>query len=507
MTKESSEQSQSGIKIYTSNPWNLIKSGFLVLTWIVLGIHLELVGPTMGILASNANIDYSGMGSALASRGAGYLIANICGAFLQNIVKKHSEGILVCAFILAAIAVFGTSLVTSLILMCILFFIQGAAQGLTDLGGTNILLTMWGAHAAAPLNTAHLGYGIGAVIANLLVRPFLSQRSLSKDTTNNTKLNETFESVHSIPTKNSSIVVPYSITAVLCLLIAVGHLFFYIREQKSQRERLEIQQVDYTAVSTNPLNTTHTIDKDKSSPYSPRTCGRGFFQYGLILSIIFVIYTFFIGGNDQTFSKFFFSYVKQDKLNISTQGASWATILYWLSYSIGRLIAAIISVFLSVDICLNIVWCGGFCLALAWLIFVWVIGLTSTSLFILGSATGLVFSPIFPLSFGYFNQKLNVVPMLLALLLCGSAVGTITLQKIAGFVMDRNPKHFPTLLIVCLLMSIIFYLISYVIYSIHKRKNLSNPRPSVTGGAALSPENFNEEEQQMATYLRDNQDT
>ncbi|CAF4331717.1 unnamed protein product, partial [Rotaria sordida] len=131
----------------------------------------------------------------------------------------------------------------------------------------------------------------------------------------------------------------------------------------------------------------------------------------------------------------------------------------------------------------------------------------STSLFILGSATGLVFSPIFPLSFGYFNQKLNVVPMLIALLLCGSAVGAITLQKIAGFVMDHNPKHFPTLLIVCLLMSIIFYLISYVIYFIQKRKNLSNARPSVTSGAALSPENFNEEEQQMATYLRDNQDT
>jgi hypothetical protein len=82
--------------------------------------------------------------------------------------------------------------------------------------------------------------------------------------------------------------------------------------------------------------------------------------------------------------------------------------------------------------CLNIVWCGGLCLALAWLIFVWAIGLTSTSLFVLGAATGLVFAPLFPLSFGLFNQKLNVVPMLLALLLCGTALGGITFQKIAG---------------------------------------------------------------------------
>lgn len=84
------------------------------------------------------------------------------------------------------------------------------------------------------------------------------------------------------------------------------------------------------------------------------------------------------------------------------------------------------------NICLNIIWLAGFFLALFWFIFVWFIGLTSTSLFILGSVTGLVFSPIFPLSFALFNQRLNVIPMLIALLLCGSAIGAMTLQKLAG---------------------------------------------------------------------------
>ncbi|CAF2658407.1 unnamed protein product [Rotaria sp. Silwood2] len=287
----------------------------------------------MPILASNVQVDYSGMGSALASRAAGYLIANIFGAFLPNIVKQHSEGLLVCAFILPAIAVFATSFVTSLLLMCILFFFQGAAQGLTDLGGTNILLTMWGKNAAAPLNTAHLGYGVGAIIVNLLVRPFLSQSSLSINSKNNTEVNSTLSSVNSTLT-NSSIIAPYSITAVLCLLLAIGHIYFYIEEQKNQKRRLEIQQVDYSSVSTNPINSNNLIDTDKYSPYSPRTCGRGFFQYGLTLSIVFVCYAFFIGGNDQTFSKFFFTYLKYDKFKISTGAASWATILYWLSYSV-----------------------------------------------------------------------------------------------------------------------------------------------------------------------------
>ena len=79
---------------------------------------------------------------------------------------------------------------------------------------------------------------------------------------------------------------------------------------------------------------------------------------------------------------------------------------------------AVVSVFYSVNMCLNIVWFGGLCLTIAWLIFVWFIGLTSTSLFVLGALTGLVFAPIIPLSF--------------ALLLCGSAFGIIVSQKVAG---------------------------------------------------------------------------
>jgi fucose permease len=131
-----------------------------------------------------------------------------------------------------------------LILLCVLFFIQGFAQGSTDLGGTNLIFTMWGVNAAAPLNTAHLGYGIGAVFVNLLVRPFLTGQ------TNITSITVTVDSVvnssstsDNVIKANSNIFVPYSITAALCILIAVGHIFFYIRALKSQREKLEVRQV------------------------------------------------------------------------------------------------------------------------------------------------------------------------------------------------------------------------------------------------------------------------
>lgn len=138
--------------------------------------------------------------------------------------------------------VFVTPFVTSLILLCVLFFFQGVAQGTTDLGGTNLLLTMWSTNAAAPLNTAHLGYGIGAVFVNLLVRPFLTKKIDPTRSEENTIVNSTLTSAQ-LKDGNSNIIVPYSITAALCALLAAAHVFFYIKALKSERERLEVRQV------------------------------------------------------------------------------------------------------------------------------------------------------------------------------------------------------------------------------------------------------------------------
>ena len=44
----------------------------------------------MSVLADNTHVDFSGMGSVLASRGAGYLVANILGTILQNVVNTFT---------------------------------------------------------------------------------------------------------------------------------------------------------------------------------------------------------------------------------------------------------------------------------------------------------------------------------------------------------------------------------------------------------------------------------
>ncbi|CAF1106529.1 unnamed protein product [Rotaria sordida] len=83
---------------------------------------------------------------------------------MQKMVKRYPEALLAVAFFIPSVVVFVTPYIGSLLVLSILFFCQG---------GTSLILTMWDDHASTPLNTVHLGYGIGAALANILVAQFL----------------------------------------------------------------------------------------------------------------------------------------------------------------------------------------------------------------------------------------------------------------------------------------------------------------------------------------------
>jgi hypothetical protein len=67
--------------------------------------------------------------------------------------------------------------------------------------------------------------------------------------------------------------------------------------------------------------------------------------------------------------------------------------------------------------------------------------------------------------------------------------------------MDNNRNHFPTLLIVCILMSILLYAASNVIAFIHQRNSAKDAQTTLAVATKLST-GVNEEEQEMASYLR-----
>ncbi len=73
--------------------------------------------------------------------------------------------------------------------------------------------------------------------------------------------------------------------------------------------------------------------------------------------------------------------------------------------------------------------------------------------------------------------------------------------------MDKNPNHFPTLLFIGILISIILYVLSNIVHFIHQRQTTKKAETTSTNSKKISPEGVNDEEQEMTIYLRDQEDT
>lgn len=53
------------------------------------------------------------------------------------------------------------------------YFAQGISQSIYDLAGNVIILSLWSEINASPINSVHGGYGIGAMFATQLAKPFI----------------------------------------------------------------------------------------------------------------------------------------------------------------------------------------------------------------------------------------------------------------------------------------------------------------------------------------------
>jgi uncharacterized membrane protein len=76
---------------------------------------------------------------------------------------------------------------------------------------------------------------------------------------------------------------------------------------------------------------------------------------------------------------------------------------------------------------------------------------------------------------------------------------------IEGIVLDKDPRHFPTLLISCVILSIVFFVIASIISSIHQRK--LNSKKGSPPQSDIKPISDLTEEQQMERYLANNEQT
>ncbi len=187
-------------------------------------------------------------------------------------------------------------------------------------------------------------------------------------------------------------------------------------------------------------------------------------------------FLFNLGGIEQSFTKFFISFLEQQHINLNPNDAIYSMIFYWLPMLIGRIVCTFLTaLWLSPQILLTISLFVCLLTYLLWIIFVWYIGLSRLSVFILVTINGLSISSLSPTTIGWIKQFLSLTPIELSFFISSNAFGGIVFGLISGYVFQYSgSEHLFTVLILAIILCSTSFLLASIFQLNHSKQQNRN---------------------------------
>ncbi|XP_019628820.1 PREDICTED: sodium-dependent glucose transporter 1A-like isoform X2 [Branchiostoma belcheri] len=156
----------------------------LCAAFLGLGVCIAMVGPTLLDLAANVHADIAHISYIFTARSVGYLVGSAVGGVLFDTFDQHL--LLGLSLLLNAIGFAVIPWAKRLSIMGVLISFTGVAMGFLDTGGNVLCLNLWGQRSAPYMQALHFSFGMGAFIAPLLAKNFISLSSSNSSVLINT---------------------------------------------------------------------------------------------------------------------------------------------------------------------------------------------------------------------------------------------------------------------------------------------------------------------------------
>jgi FHS family Na+ dependent glucose MFS transporter 1 len=135
--------------------------------FVALGLATGAMGPTLPGLAAQARVGLGAAGVLFTARSLGFLLGALGGGRAYDRTRGHPlmAGALGAMALLLAL----TPLAAGLWLLAFVMLLLGCAEGLLDVGGNTLLTWTHGAQVGPAMNALHFAYGVGAMLAPVVV--------------------------------------------------------------------------------------------------------------------------------------------------------------------------------------------------------------------------------------------------------------------------------------------------------------------------------------------------
>ncbi len=255
----------------------LVTFGYF-LSFVGLGLVCASLGPTLPALAAQTNSKIQQISFLFTARSFGYLSGSFVGGRLYD--RFSGRILLVSTIFFLSIFMGLVPLMGLLIVLLIIFWLIGAAEGMLDVGGNTLIVWLHGSKVGPFMNGLHFSFGIGAFLSPIIIAQIIT---------------------------NQTVGLAYWI---LALLLMIPMLWFFPLPQP---------------------HPTHHISKENNRRSKPR------FLYFLLL--FFFVYTAFETG----YGGWIFTYTIEMKLG-DPAAAAYLTSIFWGTLTFGRFLAILLAV-------------------------------------------------------------------------------------------------------------------------------------------------------------------
>ena len=140
--------------------------------FVALGLTTGSLGPTLTSLAERTHVSLAAISYVFTARSLGYVLASVrAGKLLDG---RQGNPVMAALLLLMSIVLAVVPLVSNLWLLIVAMLLLGAAEAGVDVGANTLLSWVHGNRIAPFMNALHSFFGVGALIAPLVVALFVS---------------------------------------------------------------------------------------------------------------------------------------------------------------------------------------------------------------------------------------------------------------------------------------------------------------------------------------------
>ena len=283
-------------------------------------------------------------------------------------------------------------------------------------------------------------WGLGNIIGPQIARPFLQPIPLDNANSSNVSkaINTSAAWKYTITNNTNAedltkmpieyiFIIAFTVSSTAIITSAV----LYVAELRGTGK-----SPSYVKLDTKMTETTQRIEQDQSwtHVFDPATCAGGQRCYGTILFILITLYYFTTIGGEGCLVNFTYSFAVKSQLNFTVDEATYLSSGFFLAFTIGRLLSAIVAKWLHPQNLINIVSAGN---AMSSTIFIlW--GCTNhTVAWVSILSLGLFVGPLFANGFNWADRYLLMTPFAGGIPFVACSIGYIIYNYAQGYLMHH----------------------------------------------------------------------